>query len=102
MQGVAFNQMAVISSYSSDNFLCVYHYFRALAVKLPFPGGEGNLERILKKIFDKWRNSHQDDARVTGEGISRDEVEELKKDFLVVLAILFLKTGCALLISAPM
>lgn len=90
--------MAVISSYSSDNFLCVYHYFRALAVKLPFPGGEGNLERILKKIFDKWRAGRQEtedfDGGVgSGDNASKDEVQGFKRDFLVIISVFFLRAG---------
>ncbi|RSH84706.1 uncharacterized protein EHS24_006230 [Apiotrichum porosum] len=94
--GQAFNQLAVVDGYVGDNFHCTYHYFRALAVRQPFPSGRANLERVLKKAFDRWRA-----RRHAGEGGSNDdasdpaldEADAFKRDLLTILAIHFVKAG---------
>ncbi|BEJ12115.1 hypothetical protein CspHIS471_0205750 [Cutaneotrichosporon sp. HIS471] len=86
--GMAFNQLAVIDGYLGDNFHCTYHYFRALAVRQPFPGGEANLERVLKRAFDRWRV-----ARHEGSTSPTDDLEAFRRDVLVICAILFLKAS---------
>lgn len=87
---MAFNQLAVIDGYLGDNFHCTYHYFRALAVRQPFPGGEANLERVLKRAFDRWRVARHEGDR-SGPNSPRDDVELFRRDLLVVCSILFLK-----------
>ncbi|CAK9786482.1 hypothetical protein CC85DRAFT_326070 [Cutaneotrichosporon oleaginosum] len=86
--GMAFNQLAVIDGYLGDHFHCTYHYFRALAVRQPFPGGEVNLERVLKRAFDRWRV-----ARHEGDASPADGLEAFRRDLLVICAILFLKAS---------
>ncbi len=86
--GMAFNQLAVIDGYLGDNFHCTYHYFRALAVRQPFPGGEANLERVLKRAFDRWRVSRHE-----GTTSPADDLEAFRRDLLVICAILFLKAS---------
>jgi hypothetical protein len=90
--------MAVISSYVSDNFLCVYHYFRALAVVQPFPGGEGNLERIMRKVYDKWRTARHASATDSSRDNNRTledvpTVGLFKQKFLNIVSVLYLKAG---------
>lgn len=99
LTGQAFNQLAVVDGYVGDNFHCTYHYFRALAVRQPFPSGRANLERVLKKAFDRWRA-----RRHAGEGGSNDdasdpaldEADAFKRDLLTILAIHFVKAGCVI------
>lgn len=86
--GMAFNQLAVIDGYLGDNFHCTYHYFRALAVRQPFPGGEANLERVLKRAFDRWRV-----VRHEGAASPTDDLETFRRDLLAICAILFLKAS---------
>ncbi|KAL1409657.1 hypothetical protein Q8F55_003653 [Vanrija albida] len=91
--GIAFNQLAVIDGYLGDNFHCAYHYFRALAVQQPFPSGEQNLERVFKKVFDRWRASRHADADEGRADETRDDGDAFKKDLLIALSIVFLKAG---------
>ena len=51
--GAAYNQLAVISTYSGDDFSCVYYYFRSLAVKVPFKGANEILAKFLGKCGAK-------------------------------------------------
>jgi hypothetical protein len=56
--GAAYNQLAVISTYIGDDFSCIYYYFRALAIKVPFKGAQDILGRFLTKCGAKeegWR-----------------------------------------------
>lgn len=81
--GTAFNQLAVIDGYLGEGFDCTYHYYRALAVRQPFPSGDVNLERVLKRAFERWRAD-----REVGTG-----VDGFKRDVLSACAILHLRAG---------
>ncbi|SNX86288.1 uncharacterized protein MEPE_04997 [Melanopsichium pennsylvanicum] len=48
-QGNPSNQLAVVSTYKGDTFVSLYHYYRALCVKTPFPKAKVNLEKLLAK-----------------------------------------------------
>lgn len=89
--GSAFNQLAVISTYTFDDLFCVYYYFRAVAVKQAFKNGEVILDKFLKKLHDRWRSGEQASVNVGGEG--KSEVEEFKRDFLVVVATIYRRSG---------
>jgi hypothetical protein len=89
--GQAFNQLAVINQYVGDNFHCTYHYFRALAVRQPFPSGLANLERVLKKTFDQWRSQRH--AREEDKEETVDDTSAFKRDLLIILAIQFVHAG---------
>ncbi|ORY27370.1 hypothetical protein BCR39DRAFT_230143 [Naematelia encephala] len=77
--GSAFNQLAVISTYINDDLLCVYYYFRALAVRQAFKNGEEILDKFLKKV--------------NGEEPSDGGEIRFRKEFLVVVASLYRRTG---------
>ncbi|KAK4688260.1 hypothetical protein P7C73_g1856, partial [Tremellales sp. Uapishka_1] len=86
--GSAYNQLAVIASYVEDTFLCIVNYYRSIAVKQPFPEGKANLKRLSFKVYSKWENEQQ-----AGQGAQdglADDKEICKRDFLVVLSILYL------------
>lgn len=90
--GSAFNQLAVISTYVNDDFLCVYFYFRALAVKQAFKNIEEIMDKFLKKVFEKWVIKSQKETKDESEG-EKDEVARFKADILVLSAIVFRRSG---------
>lgn len=82
--GSAFNQLAVVSTYGQDEFLCVYYYFRALAVKSSFKNINEILEKFLRKIYERWAGRTQ----------RGEEVEEgVRAELLVLVAILYRRSG---------
>lgn len=90
MVGAPSNQLAVISTYIPDGFLCIYHYYRSLAVPQPFPGAEANLDRALKRAFDRWRAERHNEANPE-EAAALSPEAQFKKDFVIILAVLTLR-----------
>lgn len=70
-------------------------------MRLPFPSGEANLERVLKKVFDKWRSQRHAASAVengeqqaaAAEQESQEETDLFKRDLLTVVSILFIRAG---------
>lgn len=65
--GAAFNQLAVIATYTGDDFSCIYYYFRSLQTKVPFKGANDILAKFLAKPGKQegWRREvHRDVANV--------------------------------------
>jgi hypothetical protein len=52
--GHAHNQLAVISREDGDHFRSVYHLYRSLASKIPYPQAQSNLETEFKRIIAAW------------------------------------------------
>jgi hypothetical protein len=52
--GHAHNQLAVISREDGDHFRSVYHLYRSLACKEPYPQAQANLETEFKRIIAAW------------------------------------------------
>ena len=52
--GGAHNQLAVISREDGDHFRSVYHLYRSLACKHPYPQAKANLELEFKRIIAAW------------------------------------------------
>lgn len=52
--GNAYNQLAVLSTYSEDDMAAVYYYFRSLAVVKPFSIARENLVLLLEQIRVKY------------------------------------------------
>ena len=44
------SQLAIIASYSADEFAATYRYFRSLAVESPFPTARDNLIVAFEKV----------------------------------------------------
>ena len=44
------SQLAIIASYSGDEFAATYRYFRSLAVETPFPTARDNLIVAFEKV----------------------------------------------------
>ncbi|KAL5985704.1 hypothetical protein ACLOJK_027691 [Asimina triloba] len=79
------HQLAILASYSGDDLVAVYRYFRSLAVACPFSTARDNL--II--VFEKNRQSYSEltgDARVSsvkrmnGRGRGRGEAKLVVKD----------------------
>jgi hypothetical protein len=54
--GHAQNQLAVIAREDGDHFRCVYHLYRSLASKDPYPQAKANLSTEFKRIIAAWDN----------------------------------------------
>lgn len=54
--GNPYNQMAVMSYYTSDELRAVYYYFRSLAVAMPFVTARENLLLLFEKNRNRWAN----------------------------------------------
>jgi protein SMG7 len=44
------SQLAILASYSGDELVAVYRYFRSLAVNSPFPTARDNLIVAFEKV----------------------------------------------------
>jgi protein SMG7 len=81
------HQLAIVASYSRDEFVTTYRYFRSLAVEYPFPTARDNL--IV--AFDKNRQSYEklfvpskdSSKRLTGKGRGKGADISLKDATLV-------------------
>ncbi|KAF1835822.1 hypothetical protein BDW02DRAFT_494931 [Decorospora gaudefroyi] len=54
--GHAHNQLAVIAREDGDHFRCVYHLYRSLASKDPYPQAKANLATQFKRVIAAWDN----------------------------------------------
>jgi hypothetical protein len=52
--GHSHNQLAVVAREDGNHFRAVYHLYRSLATKQPWPQTKGNLELEFKKIVNAW------------------------------------------------
>ncbi|WVQ93930.1 hypothetical protein IAU59_001008 [Kwoniella sp. CBS 9459] len=99
--GSAFNQLAVISTYQSNDFCTTYYYFRALAIRNAFKGADGILYKFFGKTFERWRAHTKESRAKEGgdsgddeeDGVKPDEVREWKEELVVLVGILYLKAG---------
>jgi DNA-binding transcriptional ArsR family regulator len=66
--GHAQNQLAVISREDGDHFRSVYHLFRSLASKLPYPQAQANLETEFKRIIAAWDKGQLIDNHKSSDG----------------------------------
>ena len=48
------NQLAVLSQYTQDSLSATYHYYRALAVRSPFPTARTNINTVYTKAITAW------------------------------------------------
>ncbi|KAF9156032.1 hypothetical protein BG015_007598 [Linnemannia schmuckeri] len=48
--GNPYNQLAVIATFTPNNFLALYFYYRSLAVRLPFMTARNNIKVLIQKI----------------------------------------------------
>lgn len=55
--GVSHNQLAVIASVGANHLGTLYHLYRALVARNPYPGATGNLTVELKRLCESQRRS---------------------------------------------
>lgn len=53
-EGNPSNQLAILSSYQTDTFNAIVHYYRAICVQQPYDGAAENMGKSLKKSLDFW------------------------------------------------
>lgn len=103
------NQLAVLAGYQGDQLSCIYHYYRALSVKKAFTTASQNLSATMSRILSQWQReeaSKRDKRRLgskTGsyadldadasnrvqEQAPSETLEQFKKDFVILHAMLF-------------
>ncbi|WVQ85224.1 hypothetical protein IAT38_007389 [Cryptococcus sp. DSM 104549] len=99
-EGIAFNQMAVISTYLGDDFEVSYHYIRALAIRNEFRDIENILRKHFSKQFDRWRaargkgsGSEEDGAEAATRQGGKDEVTLWKEEVVAWFGVIYIKVG---------
>lgn len=103
------NQLAVLAGYQSDQLSCVYHYYRALCVRKAFTTAKQNLSATMSKIISQWEKEEaakldkrrlgskpgsyadldEDEAERLRKQDANETLEQFKKTFIVLHAILF-------------
>ncbi|CAG8528945.1 9589_t:CDS:10, partial [Scutellospora calospora] len=71
------NQLAVIATYSADEFSAVYHYYRSLVVRCPFLTAKDN----ISLLFHKARKSSVDAQEKEQETPRKDQKENGRRRF---------------------
>ncbi|RAR09074.1 telomerase activating protein est1 protein [Stemphylium lycopersici] len=66
--GHAPNQLAVIAREDGDHFRCVYHLYRSLASKEPYPQAKANLATEFKRVIAAWDNGQLINNHKSAEG----------------------------------
>lgn len=74
--GNASHQLAILASYQKDSFVSLLHYYRALCVRQPYDTASNNMNTVLKKALEQFRQRNSKE--------SRDRVERYK-ELVVVL-----------------
>ena len=119
MLGNPHNQLAVIATYNSDDFLAVYHYYRSLVVKHQFLTARDNISLLFHKAqtdaSDKEKETQKEQRENGGkrrfshqrQSSSMTQSNKLKAseaiqsffaDFIKLHSILYLKVKCVSLI----
>ncbi|KAL6707530.1 hypothetical protein ACN47E_004100 [Coniothyrium glycines] len=66
--GHAQNQLAVISREDGDHFRSVYHLYRSLASKQPYPQAKANLELEFKRVIAAWDKGQLINSQTSTDG----------------------------------
>ncbi|KAL1598949.1 hypothetical protein SLS60_008094 [Paraconiothyrium brasiliense] len=66
--GHSHNQLAVIAREDGNHFRSVYHIYRSLASKHPYPQAQGNLELEFKRIVAAWEKGELINNHRTADG----------------------------------
>ncbi|KAG7555822.1 DNA/RNA-binding domain Est1-type [Arabidopsis suecica] len=81
------HQLAIVASYSGDEFTTTYRYFRSLAVEIPFPTARDNLIVAFEKNRQSYAQlfvaSKDSSRRPTGKGRGKGEDTSSKNANLV-------------------
>ncbi|GAA6060118.1 hypothetical protein JCM10212_003526 [Sporobolomyces blumeae] len=85
------NQLAVLAQYASDPLSSAYHYYRALALRIPFETAKTNLQTTYKKSLSRW-------LATEAEGLGQDgssDAARFRSAFVALHAIFFTKQRLA-------
>ncbi|EDU43387.1 EST1-DNA-bind multi-domain protein [Pyrenophora tritici-repentis] len=66
--GHAPNQLAVIAREDGDHFRCVYHLYRSLASREPYPQAKANLATEFKRVIAAWDSGQLINNHKSAEG----------------------------------
>ena len=96
--GHAYNQLAVLCTYKSDDFRTMYYYFRSLAVAIPFATSKENCLQLLERTRLKVRNilrllnnfQREKTFEQRKEHSQRNHLLSLTTDFILLHGILFM------------
>lgn len=69
--GNASHQLAILASYQKDSFASLLHYYRALCVRQPYDTASNNMNTVLKKALEQFRQRNNKEGR--------DRVERYKE-----------------------
>jgi len=83
-EGNPSNQLAILSSYQSDTFGAIVHYYRAICVQQPYDGAAENMGKSLKKSLDFW--NAKGEAKQQEATVPRLKIEVLKEQIIALHA----------------
>ena len=83
-EGNPSNQLAILSSYQSDTFGAIVHYYRAICVQQPYDGAAENMGKSLKKSLDFWITKGE--AKQQEATAPRLKIEVLKEQVIALHA----------------
>jgi len=95
--GNASHQLAIVSSYQSDPFASVLHYYRSLCVRLPFHMALDNLDKTLARNMDSGIKQQAIPPNDTEQ--PRLVVDRFKKDVVLLHALWRTEKECAHFVS---
>ena len=95
--GNASHQLAIVSSYQSDPFASVLHYYRSLCVRLPFHMALDNLDKTLARNMDSGIKQQAIPPNDTEQ--PRLVVDRFKKDVVLLHALWRTEEECAYLVA---
>lgn len=82
------NQLAVLCTYTEDDFMTIYYYFRSLEVQIPFTTALENLKALFEKILSKTNTKPQSRSR-----LKLTPSKEFLQNFVKLHAMLWTRTA---------
>ena len=83
-EGNPSNQLAILSSYQTDTFNAIVHYYRAICVQQPYDGAAENMGKSLKRALDFWNTKGK--AKQQESTAPRLRIEVLKEQIIALHA----------------
>lgn len=85
------HQLAILATYKKDSFMSITHYYRALCVRTPYDTALENLNSVLSKALEQWRNGRNGPRRhkPKTDGLPPAAQTELFKEEIVTLHALW-------------
>ncbi|KAF9935351.1 hypothetical protein FBU30_003141 [Linnemannia zychae] len=97
--GNPYNQLAVIATFTPNNFLALYFYYRSLAVRLPFMTARNNIKVLIQKMASDPEKSKRfiKDERYTDRQApnTKDstQLDEFLAKFILLHGALFMRSA---------